>query len=134
MSEDAVADLVEIERAWMEALRSRDMDRLESILADEFTLTTGRPGAEVRGRREWLEVSRTAYVVESFEFQWIEARVYGEAALVRSRYRQVARMGDLDRTDAYLMSDVFTRRDGRWQAVARHLTPLGAERPRSPGG
>ena len=36
----------------MVAVQRRDMGRLDVLLGADFTLTTGRPGKEVRGREE----------------------------------------------------------------------------------
>jgi ketosteroid isomerase-like protein len=122
----AEVDLAALEDAFMRAVQGRDMDFLERSLGEEFTLTTGRPGAEVRSRAEWLEITRGSYVIESFEFEELDARVYGEAALVRSRYSQRGRMGEADRSTTYLMTDVWVQRDRRWQLVTRHITDLSA--------
>jgi ketosteroid isomerase-like protein len=121
---DANDELRRLETAWMQAVQRRDVTFLDQLLGAEFTLTTGRPGHEVRTRQEYLEVTREAYRIESFTFEELEVLVHGEAALVRSRYRQEASMGGQDRTQTYLMTDVFFRRQGRWQAVTRHVTPL----------
>jgi ketosteroid isomerase-like protein len=127
--DSATQELVDLEHAWLEATRTRDMEFLERLLGDEFTLTTGRPGVEVRSRGEWLDVTRDSYAIDSFEFADVDVRVYGEVAVVRSHYRQRGKMGGEDRTTAYLMTDVLVRRDGRWQAVARHITPLDQDPP-----
>jgi ketosteroid isomerase-like protein len=117
-------ELVRLEHEWQDALRRRDMDFLESLLGEEFTLTTGRAGAPVRTRQEWLDISRDRYVVDSFEFEDLDVHVYGDTALVRSRYTQTGSMDGQDRTQPFLMTDVFVMRDGRWQAVTRHVSPL----------
>jgi catechol 2,3-dioxygenase-like lactoylglutathione lyase family enzyme/ketosteroid isomerase-like protein len=122
-------ELARLEHAWMEAVQRRDLTFLERLLGEEFTLTTGRPGAEVRGRREYLDVTRDLYVIDEFAFDELAAHVHGDAAFVRSRYRQRGRMGEEDRTQTFLMTDVFFKRDDRWQAVARHIGPLPAPRP-----
>jgi ketosteroid isomerase-like protein len=111
-----VAELEGLEHDWMQAVRDRDMAFLEALLAEEFTLTTGRPGAEVRGRREWLDITRDRYVIEEFSFEELEVVSLGEAAVVRSRYRQRGRMDDRDRTQEFLITDAFVRRDGKWRA------------------
>ena len=116
--------LTRLERRFMEATQRRDAEFLERHLGEEFTLTTGRPGAEVRGRAEWLDVTQQSYAIESFEFEKLDVRVYGHVAVVASRYRQEARMGVLERSGSYLMTDVWIRRKGRWQLVCRHATAL----------
>jgi ketosteroid isomerase-like protein len=117
-------DLIRLANELAQAVQSRDMEFLEAHLGEEFTLTTGRPGAEVRSRSEWLAVTRDEYIVDSFEFDDLTVQDYGDVALVRSRYSQMGSMGEQNRTGSYLMSDVWVRRDGRWQLVARHITPL----------
>jgi len=99
---------------------------LERLLGEEFTLTTGRAGFEVASRQEWLDVTRDRYVVESFEYLDFRVHVYGHVAVVRSRYRQKGSMDGNERSTTYLMTDVWVRRAGRWQAVSRHITPLQA--------
>jgi len=127
---DAQADeeLVNLETALTRAVQRRDMAYLERTLGRSFTLTTGRPGAEVRSRDEWLEITRTRYVIESFSFDWLHVDRYGDSAVVRSRYRQRAQMDGADRTQVYLMTDVWVREDGAdgvdWHLVSRHISPL----------
>jgi hypothetical protein len=116
-------EIVQLERRFMDAVRDRDMDTLEAMLGERFTLTTGRPGAEVRGRAEWLDVTRRSYVIDSYAFGWLEVDRYGDAAVARSRYVQQGRMGEEDRTQPFLMTDVWVRTDS-WRLVSRHITPL----------
>jgi hypothetical protein len=108
----------------MEAVQRRDLAFLDDLLAPEFTLTTGRPGNETRSREEYLEVTRDAYRIDDFAFDELEAVVERDAAVIRSRYSQRGRMGDEDRSQSFLMTDVFFRRGGRWRAVTRHISPL----------
>jgi hypothetical protein len=61
-------ELEHAEVRFMKAVAERDLGYLEEHLAPEFSLTTGRPGYEVRNRAEWLEVTATSYVIESFAF------------------------------------------------------------------
>jgi ketosteroid isomerase-like protein len=121
---DLARQIERLERRWMDAVRDRDMAFLEELLGEEFTLTTGRPGAPVRAREEWLAITRERYAIEEFEFEDLEVLPYGHVAVARSRYRQRATMDGEDRAQAYLMTDVFVRRKGRWQAVTRHISPL----------
>jgi hypothetical protein len=37
-------------------------------------------------------------------------------------------MDDKQRNQAFLMTDVWVRRNGRWQVVSRHISPLDAAR------
>jgi ribonuclease HI len=118
------SEVEELLRRWAHAVEHREMAFLEALLAPEFTLTTGRPGAEVRRREEYLAVTRDDYEVDSWDFDGIVVQDYGRFAVVRSRYRQTGRMAGEARDGTYLMTDALVKRGGRWRAVARHLTPL----------
>ncbi len=122
---DAVVErLIELERQFMAAVQGRDLDELERTVGEEFTLTTGRPGVEVRERQDWLDITKDHYVVEAFGFDWFAVQVHGHVGVVRSRYHQRAWMGTEDRSTAYLMTDVWVKREPRWQIVTRHISPL----------
>ena len=109
---------------FMEAVRDRELEWLEEHLGEEFTLTTGRPGAPVRARAEWLAITAERYVVDEFAFEEIEALDYGSVGVVRSRYHQHGAMDGQDRTQGFLMTDVWFERDGVPQLVTRHVSPL----------
>jgi hypothetical protein len=49
-----------------------------------------------------------------------------DAALVRSRYAQRGSMDGADRSQPFLMTDVWARRPAGWQLVTRHVSPLAA--------
>lgn len=109
----------------MEAVRDRDLQWLEEHLGKEFALTTGRPGAPVRVRSEWLAITAERYVIVDFEFDEVEVIDLGSVGVVRSRYRQRAFMDGESRAQAYLMTDVWAERCGRTELVTRHVSPLG---------
>ena len=118
------ADLARLSAHFMEAVRDRDLAFLERHLGQEFTLTTGRAGAPVRTRAEWLAITRDRYEIESFAFDELEVLDYGPVGVVRSRYRQVGSMDGEDRSVAYLMTDVWVEQDGQPRLVTRHVSPL----------
>jgi ribonuclease HI len=122
--EGEIEDLL---RRWTRAVAEREMAFLETLLAPEFTLTTGRPGAPVRTREQYLAVTRDEYEVASWDFDEIVVQHYGRFAVVRSRYTQTGRMGTETRDGTYLMTDAFVKQAGRWRVVARHITPLAQD-------
>ena len=121
------AEIEELLRRWAQAVADREMAFLESLLAPEFTLTTGRPQAPVRTREQYLAVTRDEYEIDSWEFEEIVVQHYGRFAVARSRYSQTGHMGDQPRDDTYLISDAFVKQSGRWRAVARHISPLAQD-------
>ena len=118
--------VAKLERRFMKAVAERDLDFLERYLGEEFTLTTGRPGNEVRGREEWLEITARRYSIDEWDFEQLEILPYGHVAVARSRYVQRGSMDGQDRSQPFLMTDVWVRRKGDWVLVTRHISPLPA--------
>ena len=112
-------ELVELAHEWMRAAQAHDRQRLERLVGREFTLV-GRVGE--MGRKEWVENASGPYEIEDFSFEEIEIELFGNTAILASRYRQTARLGDRDLSGSYLVTDVWVRRDGGWQVVRRHAT------------
>ena len=69
-------------------------------------------------RKDWLA---TLHLVETraLDAVDVEPRVFGDVAVVRARLRWDASVGGRDLTGDYLVTDVFTRDDGRWRASWR---------------
>jgi len=57
---------------------------------------------------------------ESFAYSDMRVDLFGDAAVVRSRLTQKARVGDQRWDETFALTDVWIRRDRRWQVVARH--------------
>ena len=115
-----VEELVELSHELVRAVQAHDRARLEELLADEFSLD----GAAGRLDREGLlDAAAGAYRIEDFSYEEIDPDVYGSTAVVVSRYRQEATLAGRDLTARLRVTDVWVRRDGRWQIVRRHATP-----------
>ena len=125
---DARQVLIQLQHDWMDAVKRRDIEFLEQLLGHEFSLITGRPGIETRTRQQYLDVTRDHYTLESFEYVELDVHAYGDFGFARSRYTQRGWMDDKQRNQAFLMTDVWVRRNGSWQAVSRHISPLDTAR------
>lgn len=111
-------ELIDLQVAWMDAWRRQDREVLEAILAPEFTLTSARTD-QIADRATWLGMLDRVKN-ESFEYTDFRIDVFGDAAVVRSRMNQVARVDDQPWDATFMLTDVWIRRHGRWQVVARH--------------
>jgi len=110
--------LIELQVAWMDAWQREDRQALEAILAPEFTLTSARTDQLV-DREGWLGMLDRVRN-ESFQYSDFRIDVFGDAAVVRSRLTQVATVDDQRWDATFMLTDVWIRRDDRWQVVARH--------------
>ena len=107
--------------AWTDAIIRRDVTAADRILGEEYALMAG--GLGVMPRDKWL-AALPDYVTHAIEFSDVTIRVYGETAVMRSRVKQSATVFGKDRSGEMLVTDVWVKRDGRWQVVARHTSFL----------
>jgi len=115
----SVHELVELSHELVRAVQEHDQARLAELLADEFTLL-GAAGE--LGRTELLEAAAGPYEIDSFAYDEIDPEVYGNTAVLVSRYRQTGRLAGADVSRDLRVTDVWVRRDGRWQIVRRHAS------------
>ena len=114
------AALVELERDWAAALSRKDADTVACMVADEFE------DADVDGslhtRSQTLEhiPQRKPGVNHLSEMR---AHVEGNSGFTRGLATLVDASGKV--LARVRFTDVFTYRDGRWQALAGHETLLG---------
>ena len=90
MTTAAVAhELVELAHDLARAVSEHDVERLEELLAAEFTL---QGAAGQLDREEFLEAAAGPYEIDEFAYEQIDPEIYGNTAVLVSRYSQVARL------------------------------------------
>lgn len=115
---DDQTTLIQLQNDWMKAWHDLDMPAIEAILAPEFTLTSARSD-QIVDRPDWIaNLGRVRN--ESFAYSDFRIDVFGDAAVVRSKLTQAATVGGERWDGTFVLTDVWVRRQGRWQVVARH--------------
>jgi hypothetical protein len=114
-----VHELVTLSNELVRAVQQRKPERLETMLAREFTLL-GAAGE--LDREELIGAASGRYAIDDFGYEEIDPEVYGDTAVVVSRYSQTATLDGRDVSARLHVTDVWIRRDGRWQIVRRHAT------------
>jgi ketosteroid isomerase-like protein len=112
--------IIELEHGLMTALQHRDAAALKRYVGDDYTMTAGVTGREVRTREDWMRIGLEEYVIDEFEFEEMVVQHYGTCAIARSRFRQRAEMNGSRRNSTYRMTDVWIRNGDVWQIQARH--------------
>ena len=125
MSDDDVREEIrELEEGWMAAHQQRDAERLDELVADGFRFTAIHLNPEPMTREQWLAAALGGYLITSFSFESMDIDVFGDTAVVHARFSQIASY-TVDLSNVFRLTDVWSRRDGRWQVVARHSSILG---------
>ena len=118
------AMLREVEHARLQSLVAADLSVAERLHADDYELIT--PGGAALTKRAYLDGIASGdldYLV--FEpVSDIRVRLYGDAAILRYRVRIEINFGDAHDEGTYWHTDVYERRDDRWQAVWSQATRI----------
>ncbi len=115
-----------LEREWRDALCSKDMERLRSLVHPDFVLIgTRSSGPFMMERDEWLDAIKRREV-DTIEIQVRDATVLDNVMIgtIHARWR----LKYLGRTieDCVVLTDVWVLDEGNWQAIRRHSTPAPA--------
>jgi ketosteroid isomerase-like protein len=119
------AELAQLEDDWMSAMQSRDMERLEELVAPGFRFTAIHLYPEPMSREQWMDAAHEGYTITSFAFEQMDIDLFGDTGVIHARYSQVASWDQNNLSNVFRLTDVWSRRDGKWQVVARHSSILG---------
>ena len=116
-------ELMQLVKDLIEAVVKADVAFLDRVLHEDYA--HHRPGGTVENRAQYLENRKARHVhYESLMADEIQVRVFGDTAVVtgRSTAKGKDQHGKID--DQRRWTRVLVRRDGRWQFVHYHGTPI----------
>jgi ketosteroid isomerase-like protein len=118
MSDD-VATLSELNDDYLESVKMGDVERFREILADDF-LCSAADGS-VLDKTQFLELTAGPRTLRYLGGTDIRIRLFGDVAIIHAATTYTTMEG---REGRGRYTDVWTRRDGVWRAVAAHVTRL----------
>ena len=117
----AEEEILNLEKEFAEAIVKNDPESIGRFVADEWIIID--PNGEIVDRTRFFEVIEsgglTHDLMESEDFR---VRVYGDNAVVTALTRTKGKFMGQDFSTQERATDVFVKRDGRWQCVVSHLT------------
>jgi ketosteroid isomerase-like protein len=117
-------ELITVEHQLMEAVVNRDVAALNQFYADEF-ISTDADGMVWTKSQDIAIDTDGASRVSSFTQTDLRVQVYGEMAVVTGRVATKGTLAGGASAGVSRFTDVFVKRDGRWQCVATHTTAIG---------
>jgi hypothetical protein len=113
--------LIDMTRQRLQANMTHDTSILERTLADDYQ--NMHPTGRFSTKSEEIEIVRhnpnsASCKLQSDQLDDVKARVFGDAGVVYGWETFVAKCTDKVKTGTYFWSDVWLKRNGRWQAVA----------------
>lgn len=118
MSETA-SKIVALEGKWNEAYKRGDVAAMNSLLADDFVITT----------EDGATFSKTGYIAHCgdpdnkvlvSEMSDLKVRVHGNTAVVTGAYHEKGTLKDKPYEFHDRMTDVWMLIDGHWQVIVSH--------------
>lgn len=123
-------ELQTMEQAWAEAVKHQDIGKIDRLQAEEYVFTD--PAGQVWTKTRELDAIKSGdLAIDSFELSDVKARLYDNTAVVTLQIVWRGQFRGNDISGPQRMTDVFVRRDGRWQCVASQATRIP---PPSAGG
>ena len=117
--------LMQMERDWTEAALKKDAAALDKILADDWV---GQGPTGVATKAEALaDLKSGDNKIESETLGDMKVRVFGDTAVVTGSDDEKSSYKGKDTSGHYLWTDVFVKRQGRWQAAASQGTLMAKQ-------
>jgi len=114
--------LIDTERRWAEALKSRDRQAISRMLADNFIYTD--ENGKVYDKAQYLG-SIAQMRIETYKLDELVARTSGAAGVVCGVWTGKATAAGKDAGGTFRFTDTFVQRAGRWVMLASHGTRVG---------
>ena len=113
---------MQIERDWAAALVKKDEAAIDKILATEFQANyVGMVG----NKKQYLSVLKSnSSKTESAALSEMKAIVFGDRAIVNGLSTEKSSMAGKDTSGQYRWTDVFVKREGRWQCVTGYAAKV----------
>jgi hypothetical protein len=109
--------LLELNQHYIRSVQSSDVGRFEAILADDFLCSL--PDGSLLDRKQFLEQTARPVSIRNLEAHDVNVRVMGEFAIIHARTTYISADG---KPGSGRYTDVWARRNGKWLAVAAHVT------------
>ena len=118
------AAVAHLEDEWLHALNNANINAIAEVLADDFVRPAPDPGRFV-DKPDLLSFYRSHLSTQGPDQRRIEdmtVTLYGSTALARGVLTTTNKEGHV--IQKLLFTDVFVRRDGKWQAVSAQENPV----------
>jgi hypothetical protein len=109
----------EMNNLYIDSIVRADADQFDRILADDFLCSN--PDGSLVDRAEFLRRIRASTPLRYMHLEDVRIRTIADTAIIHAR--TTFALGDgTEGTGRY--TDIWSKRDGRWLAVAAHVTRI----------
>ena len=109
--------LIALNRDYINSVQTMDVQRFDEILSDDFVCSN--PDGSLVGRAAFLQQTARPIAISGLEARDVDVRLMGDFAIIHARTTYKLPDGN---AGAGRYTDIWARRNGRWLAVAAHVT------------
>ena len=125
------AEVIKLEREWADANKSHNAEAVRRVVADDAVIVYP-DGSLATKTDEVHTVESGAITADAFDMidpkvtvvNADSAFVTGRSVIKNGKYKDATTKKTIDISGEYRFLDVYTRRDGKWQAVASQATKI----------
>ena len=118
--------LMQMERDWTDAGVKKDTATLDRILADDWVGIDSEGKAETK-TQSLERIKSPDSTTDSATVAEMKVRIFGNTAVVTGINVEKSQAKGKDTSGRYVWTDVFVKRNGRWQAVASQFVRAPAQ-------
>jgi uncharacterized protein (TIGR02246 family) len=124
----AESDLKALEQQWSDAYMKGDVASMKAIEADDC-MTVEPDGTVITKAQDVKSVEEKKFVVKTSSMSDVKVRMLGDShAMVTGVTKLSGTEEGKDISGEYRFTDVFEKKDGKWQAIASHVTKISKEK------
>jgi ketosteroid isomerase-like protein len=112
-----IDQLRDLNRDYITSVQTMDVRRFDEILSEDFVCSN--PDGSRLDRAAFLEQTARPIAIRDLEARDVDIRLMGDFAIIHARTTYTLPDG---RPGRGRYTDVWARRNGRWLAVAAHVT------------
>ena len=125
------AELVKIDGQWAEGVKTGNADMVRGVIADDIVITNA-DGSTSTKADEIQAIQSGAITMEAYEIlepkvtvvDANNAFVTGRGVIKNGRLKLANSPRPIDISGEYRFTNLYAKRDGKWQAVASQTTPI----------
>jgi ketosteroid isomerase-like protein len=110
-----------MEQAWLNAEKNHDAAAFEELVADDWIAIS--PDGKSQTKADRAAEIKTADIT-SATLGDMKVRVFGDTAVVTGTDDEITLKDGKKSVDHYVWTDVFVKRNGKWQGVASQTTQI----------
>jgi ketosteroid isomerase-like protein len=120
-SKDVEHTILKLEQQWGDALVKRDQATIDHIAGADWVLIDTE-GSILSKAKVDSDLKSGTIAFESFQLDDLKVRVFGDTVIAYGLETEKSKYDGKDTSGQYRFTDVFIKRDGRWQAVSTHMS------------